>query len=108
MLDNIYQIPHEESLAVEWQGYDLQYDLQLYELGQGHSEFFVINPNNDIPKKWKTDLKYYVEELPNTRKCIVVAHEGEWIAKIFKDGWYPYHGYETKKSVSSKSCFQTM
>jgi hypothetical protein len=102
MLENIYQIPHEESLAVDWQGYDLQYDLQLYELGQGHSEFFVINPNNDIPKKWKTDLKYYVEELPDTRKCIVVAHEGEWIAKIFKDGWYPYHGYETVEIVKTK------
>ena len=102
MLENIYQIPHEESLSVDWQGYDLQYDLQLYELGQGHSEFFVINPNNDIPKKWKTDLKYYVEELPNTRKCIVVAHEGEWIAKIFKDGWYPYHGYETVEIVKTK------
>ena len=102
MLENIYQIPHEESLAVEWQGYDLQYDLQLYELGQGHSEFFVINPNNDIPKKWKTDLKYYIEELPDTRKCVVVAHEGEWIVKIFKDGWYPYHGYETVEIVKAK------
>ena len=102
MLDNIYQIPHEESLAVDWQGYDLQYDLQLYELGQGHSEFFVINPNNNIPERWKTDLKYYVEELPDTRKCIVISHEEEWIAKIFKDGWYPYHGYETVEIVKAK------
>ena len=60
MLDNIYQIPHEESLTVKWQGYDLQYDLQLYELGRGHDEFFVINPNNDIPEKWQADLQYYV------------------------------------------------
>ena len=102
MLENIYQIPHEESLAVEWQGYDLQYDLQLYELGQGHSEFFVINPNNNIPERWQDDLKYYVEELPDTRKCIVISHEEEWIAKIFKDGWYPYHGYETVEIVKAK------
>jgi len=102
MLENIYQIPHEESLTVDWQGYDLQYDLQLYELGQGHSEFFVINPNNNIPERWQDDLQYYVEELPNTRKCVVVAHEGEWIVKIFKDGWYPYHGYETVEIVKAK------
>ena len=102
MLENIYQIPHEESLAVEWQGNDLHYDLQLYELGEGHNEFFVTNPNNDIPRKWKTDLKYYVEELPNTRKCIVITHDGEWVAKIFKDGWYPYHGYETVEIVKTK------
>ena len=102
MLENIYQIPHEESLSVDWQGYDLQYDLQLYELGQGHAEFFVINPNNNIPERWQDDLKYYVEELPDTRKCIVISHEEEWIAKIFKDGWYPYHGYETVEIVKAK------
>ena len=102
MLDNIYQIPHEESLTVKWQGYDLQYDLQLYELGQGHDEFFVINPNNDIPEKWQADLQYYVEELPITRKCTVISYEGDWIVKIFKDGWYPYHGYETVEIVKTK------
>jgi hypothetical protein len=102
MLENIYQIPYEESLTVKWQGYDLQYDLQLYELGQGYSEFFVINPNKNIPEKWKTDLKYYVEELPDTRKCIVIAYEGDWIVKIFKDDWYPYHGYETVEIVKTR------
>ena len=102
MLENVYQIPYEESLAVEWQGNDLYYDLQLYELGQGHAEFFVINPNNGIPEKWKTDLKYYVEGLPDTRKCTVVVYEGDWIVKIFKDGWYPYHGYETVEIVKTK------
>ena len=102
MFDNIYQIPYEDSLAVKWQGYDLQYDLELYELGNGNSEFFVINPNNNIPKKWQDDLKYYVEELPNTRKCIVISYEGEWIVKIFKDGWYPYHGYETVEIIKTK------
>jgi len=102
MLENIYQLPLEAVLAVEWQGDDLYYDLQLYELGQGHSEFYALNPNNNIPEKWKTDLKYYIESLPDTRKCIVISHEEEWIAKIFKDGWYPYHGYETIEIVKTK------
>jgi hypothetical protein len=101
MLDNIYQIPHEDVLAVEWQGNDLHYDLQLYELGRGQDEFLAINPNNSIPEKWKTDLKYYIEELPDTRKCIVISQDSEWIVKIFKDGWYPYHGYETVEIVKT-------
>jgi hypothetical protein len=25
----------------------------------------------------------------------VWTYQGKWIAKLFKDGWYPYHGYET-------------
>jgi hypothetical protein len=102
MLENIYQISHKESLTIEWQGHDLHYDLQLYELGQGHVEFFVINPNNNIPEKWQHELQHYVDELPNTRKCIVITHEGEWIVKIFKDGWYPYHGYESIDIVKTK------
>jgi len=102
MLDNIYQIPLQDVLAVEWQGNDLYYDLQLYELGQGHDEFYVINPNNDIPEKWKTDLKYYVEEIPDSRKCIVITYEGEWIVKLFKDGWYPYHGYDSVEIVKTQ------
>lgn len=102
MLDNIYQISYEDSLTVEWEGNDLHYDLQLYELGKGYPEFFVINPSNDIPEKWRTDLQYYLEKLPETRKCIVISYEGTWIVKIFKDGWYPYHGYETVEIVKTK------
>ena len=102
MLDDIYQLPLDDVLAVKWQGNDLYYDLQLYELGEGHAEFYALNPNDDIPKKWQADLKYYIEELPETRKCIVISYEGQWIVKIFKDGWYPYHGYETVEIVKTK------
>lgn len=102
MLDRIYQIPHEESRTVEWHGHDLHYDLQLYELGAGHDEFFVINPTDDIARKWETDLKYYIDDIPSSRKCVVISYEGQWIVKIFKDGWYPYHGYETVEIVKTQ------
>ena len=99
MFDNLYQISYND---VQWQGNDLEYDLQLYELGEGRAEFIIINPIDNIPEQWETDLKHYVEEIPNSRKCIVISYEGTWIVKIFKDGWYPYHGYETVDIVKAK------
>ena len=102
MLDDIYQLPLNKVSAIEWLGDPLYYDLQLYELGRGHREFWAINPNSDIPNKWNTDLKYYLDEIPHSRKCIVIAHDGEWIVKLFKDGWYPYHGYETIEIIKPK------
>jgi len=102
MFDRIHQIPTERVSQVDWLGNDLYYDLQLYELGAGHLEFYVVNPNNDYPEQWRVDLKYYVEEVPNTRKCIVVTYNNDWIVKIFKDGWYPYHGYETVEIIKTE------
>ena len=102
MFDSLYKIPEESVASVKWQGDDLYYDLQLYELGDGYTEFYALNPVNDIPTKWETDLKYYVEEIPESRKCVVISYEGQWIAKIFKAGWYPYHGYETVEIVKTK------
>jgi len=102
MFDRIHQIPTEEVAQIKWLGNDLYYDLQLYELGSGHKEFYVVNPNNDYPEQWRLDLKYYVEEVPTTRKCIVITHNNDWIVKIFKDGWYPYHGYESVEIVKTE------
>ena len=102
MLSDLYKISEEKATLVKWQGDDLYYDLQLYELGGSHAEFYVLNPVDDISTQWETDLKYYIEEIPDTRKCIVISHEGNWIAKIFKAGWYPYHGYETVEIVKTK------
>lgn len=100
ILDELYQIHPERVMTVEWYGDELLYDLQLYELDDDeHEEFWVLNPEYDIQKAYRTDLKYYIEQLPDTRKCIVVKYKDNWIAKIFKQGWYPYHGYETLEIV---------
>ena len=95
MFEDIYQLPPKKVAAIEWTGDPLHYDFQLYKLGQGHKEFWVINPNNNIPTQWDTDLKFYVNSIPDTRKCVVLSYRGEWIVKIFKNDWYPYHGYES-------------
>jgi hypothetical protein len=99
MLDNIYQIPLDQVAAVEWQNDALLFDLQLYELGEGRDEFYALTPNGALRAAWDHDLKYYVEEILDSRKCIVLTHKGQWIVKIFKAGWYPYHGYETVEIV---------
>lgn len=102
ILDNIYQVHPELVFAVEWLGDELLYDLQLYELEDTEDEFWVLNPDYQLQKEYKTDLKYYINELPTTKKCIVIMFEGNWIAKIFKRGWYPYHGYETVEIIKPK------
>lgn len=99
MLDNIYQIPSDQVAAVEWQGDALHYDLQLYQLGGEHDEFYVLNPQEEIEQLWYDKLTNYIEQIPYSRKCIVLTYKGQWIVKIFKLGWYPYHGYETVEIV---------
>lgn len=95
----ISQIRTDKVVAVKWLGDHLLYDLQLYELGEGKSNFVVVNPDRD--KLWD-DLQFYVNKLPDTKKCIVLNYEGVWLAKIFVDGWYPYHGYESVEITKPK------
>ena len=102
MFEDIYQLPTKKVAALEWTGDALHYDYQLFKLGRGHKEFWVINPNNNIPEQWDTDLKFYIDSIPDTRKCIVLSYQGEWIIKVFKSDWYPYHGYETIEIMKSE------
>jgi hypothetical protein len=94
MLDNIYTLPYEKVAEVEWTGYDLAYDLQLYMLGEGHKEFKAVNPYVE-----DKELIHFIKDIPESRKCIVWTHNGDWVVKLFKDGWYPYHGYESIEIV---------
>ena len=102
MFKDSYQLPPKKVSAIEWTGDPLHYDFQLFGLGKGHREFWAINPNNDILEQWDTDLKFYVDTIPDTRKCVVLSYRGEWIVKIFKQDWYPYHGYENVEIVKPK------
>lgn len=90
MIDSIVRIPNEDVRAIKWQGDALYYDLQLFELGSDLAEFWVANPEHS-----HKNLHRWIEHIPDTRKCIVFTHNGDWIVKLFKEGWYPYHGYET-------------
>lgn len=103
ILDDIYQIPSALVDSVQWYGDDLYFDLELFELDNDeHDEFWVLNPNRQAQNVWEHDVRHFVNKLPETRKCIVISYNGEWYAKIFKRGWYPYHGYETVNVTKPK------
>jgi hypothetical protein len=97
MLDDIYQIPYEEVAAVEWDGNNIYYDVNLFNLNNGHSQFIAFNP-------WTphTDVRCFIDDVPYSEKCVVYVYQGEWIAKLFTDRWNPVKGYETVEIVKPK------
>jgi len=90
MLDNIPRVPPEKVKSAKWNGDPLEYDLQLYTLGEGEDEFWVLNPEFE-----QSHIPFFIDHIPDSRKCVVFNYQGQWVAKVFKDGWYPYHGYES-------------
>jgi len=89
MTDDIIKIPYDEVKSIEWEDNHIDYDLQLYRLGNNYGKFMVINP-------WLEDdtLKDYIEYIPSTNKCIVWQYQGNWVAKMFNGYWTPEIGYE--------------
>ena len=97
MIEDIYQIPYEEVAVIEWDGNNIYYDVNLFNLGVGYSQFIAFNP-------WTphTDLRQFIDDIPYTEKCVSYVHEGEWIAKVFTDRWNPVKGYEIIEIVKPK------
>ena len=97
MLDEIIQINPELVKEIEWTGDPEQYDLELFELGEGLDSFLVINP-------WVEDqsLFHYIDEIPETDECVVWSHNGTWIAKYFTREWYLELGYKQLEIVKPK------
>lgn len=97
MLDEIIQIDPALVKNVEWTGNAEQYDLELFELGEGLDSFLVINP-------WAEDqsLFHYINEIPDTDECIVWSHNGTWIAKYFTKDWYLELGYKNLEITKPK------
>ena len=87
---NIYQVPTEEVIKIEWKDDFLEYDRQLAQLGNGHEEFLVVNPEFEGTGLYKT-----IENIPPTPgiKCIVWKFNGKWIAKYFHKSWTPEMDY---------------
>jgi hypothetical protein len=87
---NIYQVPTEEINKIEWNGDFLEYDRQLSQLGNGHEEFLVINPEFEGTGLYKT-----IKSIPPTPgiKCIVWKFNGKWVAKYFNKAWTPVMGH---------------
>ena len=89
MLDEIIQIDPELVKEIEWTGDPDQYDLDLHSLGPDDEPFIIQNP-------WLKDSKpfYFIDEIPDTDKCVVFKFNGDWIAKYFPVDWETDNGYE--------------
>lgn len=87
-LDRFPQIKSVEILAIEWNDDPFSYDEALYSLGKGLDYFVCMNPTADCK-----DL-YYINEIPDTDKCIVWHNGKTWLAKFFYKGWKAYKGYK--------------
>jgi hypothetical protein len=87
---NIYQVPTEEVTKIEWKDDFVDYDRQLSQLGNGHDEFLVVNPEFEGTGLYKT-----IENIPPTPgiKCIVWKFNGKWVAKYFHKSWIPDMGH---------------
>jgi hypothetical protein len=97
MLDEIIQIDPALVKEIQWTGDPEQYDLELFELGEGLDSFLVINP-------WADDqsLVHYIDEIPDTNECIIWNHNGTWVAKYFTKDWYLELGYKNLEIVKPK------
>lgn len=83
MFEEIYKPPFQSISDIKWNDDDpAAYDRQLFELGEGHDRFLILNPNND-----DKELIHYVEEIPDTTKCVVFFYENNWIGKLFHKDW---------------------
>jgi hypothetical protein len=84
MLD-VYYIPIEKIKKINWTGDAAEYDINLYNLGQGHDEFIIVNPDFPI-----ADFKFNdTMSLPfrHSNRCIVWKYQEMWIAKYFNKHW---------------------
>ena len=97
MLEEIYKLNPEDVKLIEWAGDHIDYDIQLYSLGNNVSKFMVVNP-------WIDDetLPNYIEDIPSTNKCVVWNYNGDWVAKYFNGYWTPEIGYEIIELVKPK------
>lgn len=86
-MHNIYRVNPEEVQLIKWMGDPIQYDLELFKLGQDADEFVVVNPNVVI------DIDRLAQKLPNTNRCVVWKCKDQWVAKKFKNNWLPEYGY---------------
>ena len=90
MFDISHLIPPEQVSTVKWNGNGIQYDVGLYQLGNGKREFWVLNP--DCPSC--PELFNLFTQIPKTKKCVVFAYNNDWLVKLFRNGWHPMYGYE--------------
>ena len=87
---NIYKVPTDEVIKIEWNSDFQEYDRQLSQLGNDNEEFLVVNPEFEETGLYKT-----IKSIPPTPgiKCIVWKFNGKWVAKYFNKVWTPDMGH---------------
>jgi hypothetical protein len=87
---NIHIVPTAEVEKIKWCNNSQDYDWQLSQLGNGHDEFMVINPECQ-----KLGLHSGINEIPPVPgdRCIVWKFDGNWVAKYFRKDWKPELDY---------------
>ena len=93
-----YYVPIEEIKKVTWAGDAKAFDIELYNLGQGHDEFIIVNTDYDETGNANYyDYQFYknIKSLPFIRsdRCIVWKYNGIWIAKYFTKNWIAEQKY---------------
>jgi hypothetical protein len=81
-MSNIYQMPKQDIEKIEWNGDYKDYDYKLFQLGQGHNQFIIINPAFANLK-----LQDKIEIVNDSNRCIVWKYKDQWIAKYFNKHW---------------------
>jgi hypothetical protein len=82
-MSKIYQVPAENIEQVIWNGDHREYDYKLFQLGQGHEEFIIINPSFatlNIQDKLGPIFN-------NSNRCNVYKYKNQWLAKYFNKHW---------------------
>ncbi len=88
-LNDIHQPSLKDLGAIPWTGVYWEYDMHLYNSGYGNGLSLCLNPHID-----DHSILDFVDTIPWSLKCITWTYKGNWIAKLFRDGWNPTHGYE--------------
>jgi len=82
MLSDVVMLDLDLVKSIKWTGNSKSYDLELYSLGPTDEGFIVRNP-------WVSDSKpfFFIDSIPQTKKCVVWTFKGEWVAKFFPPNW---------------------
>jgi hypothetical protein len=81
-------IPKQLTEQVKYQGDSRKYDLELFSLGRGLADFYIINPI------WPDVYKKLIDKSLRSDSCIMWVYEKDWLFKRFHRDWTPEHGYE--------------
>jgi hypothetical protein len=85
MFDQYIKIQKDKIGGIPWNDDPEEYDRILRSLEDITKPILVLNP--DIEDEY---LIYWIDEIPDTDKCISFFIEDNWVAKLFPPHWKPH------------------